>query len=79
MLQADTAFSNPNSDFVLYLKRHIELDGEEHSKAAAKMLEGLCGNDEKKWKEVIDAGRVAIESRIKLWDGIYQQIKTQKL
>ncbi len=35
------------------------------------MLEGLCGKDEKKWKEVLDAGRVAIESRINLWDGMY--------
>ncbi len=56
--------------FNFYLKRHIELDGEEHGPMSIKLLESLCGSDEKKWDDVYKYGLLAIESREKFWDEI---------
>ncbi|WP_018130544.1 DUF3050 domain-containing protein [Effusibacillus pohliae] len=60
----------PTERFVYYLKRHIELDGDQHGPLAEQLLVYLCGNDSKRWAE---AERVAIRSlamRIRLWDGV---------
>lgn len=60
--------------FKYYFDRHIELDDDEHGPMAFKMIEHLCGKNEKKWQEVEEAARLALDSRIKLWDGIEERI-----
>tara|TARA_B100000686_G_C16534065_1_gene833860 strand:- start:204 stop:968 length:765 start_codon:yes stop_codon:yes gene_type:complete len=60
--------------FVYYLERHIELDGDDHGPIALKMIENLCGNDEKKWKDVMEVAENSIRMRIKLWDHINESI-----
>lgn len=56
--------------FIWYLERHIEVDGEEHGPMALRMIAELCGDDATKWAEAGQAAIFALESRLRLWDGI---------
>ncbi len=68
---------NPNkiSVFKYYLERHIEVDGEHHSKLAYEMTNQLCANDEEKWKSALAAIKDALNNRIHLWDSILETIE----
>ncbi len=61
-------------DLVYYFKRHIELDGDEHGPMAINMIKNLCGENEIKWNEVIEASKQALQMRINLWDSINKKI-----
>jgi hypothetical protein len=65
--------------FLWYLERHIELDGEEHGPMALRMVAELCGNDAGKWNEAEGAAIFAVESRLRLWDGILARVRQKKL
>ena len=60
---------------IYYLERHIEMDGDHHGPMAMNMINTLCENNEVKIKEALDASKLALEKRIKLWDHIYDSIK----
>ena len=60
---------------IYYLERHIEMDGDHHGPMAMNMITSLCENDEKKIMESLDASKLALKKRIKLWDHIYEKIK----
>tara|TARA_B100000965_G_scaffold13902_2_gene10409 strand:- start:4361 stop:5128 length:768 start_codon:yes stop_codon:yes gene_type:complete len=55
---------------IYYLERHIELDGDDHGPIALKMISNLCGDNKKKWDDVIIYSKKALKERIKLWDHI---------
>ena len=56
--------------FRYYLERHIEIDGGHHGAISLRMVELLCGDDERKWQEAADAAVAAIEARLALWEAI---------
>ncbi len=62
------------STFVDYLRRHIQVDSEEHTPMAMQMLADLCGDDEGKWLECEKTITVALEARTRLWDGILASV-----
>ncbi|MEV6840665.1 DUF3050 domain-containing protein [Streptomyces sp. NPDC051133] len=62
------------STFVDYLRRHIQVDAEEHTPMAMQMLADLCGDDDTKWAECRDTIDRALAARARLWDGISHAI-----
>jgi hypothetical protein len=56
------------STFKYYVERHIEVDGDHHSKLAIDMVSELCGDDESKWTEAASAAKKALQMRYLLWD-----------
>ena len=56
--------------FHYYLKRHAELDGDEHGPAALRLVATLCGNDPAKLAEAIDSAKAALASRARLWNSV---------
>ncbi len=63
---------------VYYLKRHINLDGDEHGPEAQKILQELVADDPAKVARATQAAIHAIEDRIALWDGIVGQIRAAR-
>ncbi len=60
--------------FVDYLRRHIQVDSEEHTPMAMRMLAELCRDDDARWAECEETVTVALGARVRLWDGILAQI-----
>lgn len=64
--------------FKYYLERHIELDGDHHSHLALQLTAKLCGDNDSYWEEAEKATIASLQQRVKLWDGVYEQIVKQK-
>lgn len=58
-----------------YLRRHIELDGDEHGPLAEKLVTRLAGNDPSKQNGATLVAIETITHRIALWDGILAEIQ----
>ena len=57
------------NDFISYLERHIELDGELHSKLAFEMVE-ILATSPKDWEIIENVAVKALEARIRFWNEI---------
>ncbi len=57
---------------VYYLKRHIEIDGDEHGPLALKCLEYLTGDSPELKNLAISSGLKALELRKGLWDNVLE-------
>ena len=62
--------------FHFYLNRHIHLDEDFHGPLSLRLLEILCGGDETKLREAEEAGALAIQERIRFWDGVLAAIQS---
>jgi hypothetical protein len=62
------------SQFIWYLERHIEVDGDDHGPLSLKMVSDLCGSNQRLWSEAAQAAEDALLSRLALWDGILEQL-----
>lgn len=57
-----------------YFEKHVELDEEKHKHLAQEMVNVLCEENEEKIIEAKLAAIDALESRLKLWDSIYEKL-----
>ena len=64
--------------FVYYLKRHIEVDSDQHGPAAKAILAAATADDPRREFEVLSAARRSIEARIRLWDGLLTSLSHWK-
>ncbi|HXG72311.1 MAG TPA: DUF3050 domain-containing protein [Gemmatimonadaceae bacterium] len=62
-------------NFHYYLRRHIQLDGDEHGALALELVSSLCGHDDQRTAEALDAAEGALEARIAFGDGVLTAIK----
>ena len=60
--------------FHYYLKRHAELDGDEHGPAALRLVATLCGDDPAKLAEAVESAKEALASRVRLWDSVQTEL-----
>lgn len=72
-------FPERMSRFGYYLERHIHIDRERHAPMAARMLERLCGEDPRRWREATEAALAALRARVALWDGVRGEIARRGL
>lgn len=61
--------------FLYYLNRHIERDEERHGPQSRALVDRLCGDDRRLWKEAEETARAALEARLALWDEIFGTIR----
>lgn len=70
-----THFPTANLEkLIYYFERHIELDQDEHGPMAMAMVTELCGDQQKKWKEVEEVSIKALQKRFELWNAILDNI-----
>lgn len=74
-----TVDANAAPTFVYYLKRHIELDGDSHGPAAARLIKELLKNDLSAQLELVSAARIAVNQRIRLWDALSKELNKASL
>lgn len=58
------------AEFQYYLQRHIGLDGDEHGPMAQRLIEMVCGDEERNWRTAEEAAVRSLQSRLAFWDGI---------
>jgi Protein of unknown function (DUF3050) len=62
--------------FRYYLERHIDLDEDQHTPMAMKMLAAVCGDNQQHWEEALVAARESLGARLALWDGLIDELKS---
>ncbi|HVB42178.1 MAG TPA: DUF3050 domain-containing protein [Streptosporangiaceae bacterium] len=79
VVAVNDTLGNQLAVFVDYLRRHIQVDAEEHTPMAMQMLADLCADDEAKWHQCEETVNAALEARCRLWDGIVTAIDAARV
>ncbi len=74
----DSSADSSSPRFVYYLRRHIELDGDQHGPLAQRLLQSLCQTSDHRWNEALRAARKALTARIQLWNGIVSEMEAAR-
>ncbi|WP_295540139.1 DUF3050 domain-containing protein [uncultured Thiohalocapsa sp.] len=64
--------------FHYYLSRHVHLDEDFHGPLSLRLLEHLCGDDDKRLEEAAAAAEEAVCARIRLWDGVLEAVRAAR-
>jgi hypothetical protein len=60
--------------FHYYLNRHVHLDEDFHAPLSLRLLNSLCDGDANKEQEAIHAAEIAVNARIRFWDGVLEEV-----
>lgn len=63
--------------FHFYLERHIHLDDGIHANLSLRLLEVLCEDQPKRIEQAREAAEVAVEARVRFWDGVVEAIQAR--
>lgn len=64
--------------FLVYLQRHIDVDGESHGPMALRMISELCGEDKLRWDEAACGAEQALTARLEFWNAIHNRINFER-
>jgi Protein of unknown function (DUF3050) len=75
-----TLYGGRNNDdrlrnFIYYIDRHIELDGDSHGPMGRELLEGLLADSPHRVERARRAACSSIEARIALWNGTLSKLR----
>jgi hypothetical protein len=62
-------------NFIYYIDRHIELDGDSHGPMGRELLEGLVAHSPHGTERALRAACSSIEARIDLWNGTLTKLR----
>ncbi len=63
--------------FHAYLKRHIHLDEDFHAPLSLRLLDALCGQNDRRVEEAVAAAEQAVNARLRFWDGVLDAIESR--
>jgi Protein of unknown function (DUF3050) len=65
-------------NFIYYIDRHIELDGDSHGPMGRELLEDLIANSPHRGERARRAACSSIEARISLWNGTLSKLRNSR-
>jgi hypothetical protein len=65
-------------NFIYYIDRHIELDGDSHGPKGRELLENLVANEPDKDERALRAACNSIKARIGLWNGTVNKLRDSR-
>jgi hypothetical protein len=70
--------NDPLRNFVYYIDRHIELDGDSHGPMGRELLENLVVDSPERDKRALRAACNSIQARIELWNGTLSTVRDMR-
>jgi hypothetical protein len=65
-------------NFIYYIERHIELDGDSHGPMGRELLEGLVADSPQRHQRALRAACDSIKARIDLWNGTLSSLREMR-